>query len=65
MEHKCPTCGHKMAKRTTNSDFFSSVAIFFPRETHLDQTVTWECQNPECEDFKIEKSVQEETEKKK
>lgn len=59
MEHKCPTCGHKMVKRTTNNDFFSSVAIFFQKEVHLDPTVTWECQNPDCEDFKIEKSVKE------
>lgn len=57
MEHKCPACGHKMARRTTNNDFFSSVAIFFPKEVHLDQTVTWECQNPDCEDYKIEKSI--------
>ncbi len=60
MEHKCPTCGHPMVKRTSNTGFFSSVFLFFSSDKLTEESPIWECCNKDCIDYKVEESVREE-----
>lgn len=57
MEHKCPTCGHPMVQRTSNSGFFASVFLFFSGDKLSAESPIWECCNKNCIDYKISESI--------